>query len=187
MEEEIRMAVECLAAGKILLYPTDTIWGIGCDATDENAVEKIYRIKRRQDKKSLIILLDRAEKLPQYVEHVPASAYELIRKVTTPLTVIYPKAINLAPNVIAGDGTIAIRIVRDEFCQRMIREFGKPVVSSSANISGEAAPLVFSKISTEILKAVDHTVGLYRDLVRSIKPSTIIRLKENGEFEVLRN
>jgi L-threonylcarbamoyladenylate synthase len=186
MIEEYKTAAEFLAKGKIILYPTDTIWGIGCDATNSKAVRRIYEIKRRQDQKSLIILLDEPGKLAEYVDKVPPSAYDLIARYQSPLTIIYPRAKNLAENVVADDGSIGIRIVRDEFCRLMIHELGKPVVSTSANLSGEPAPIVFGKIGEAILGQVDYTVLLHRDMVRSTKPSTIIRLRDDGEFEVVR-
>lgn len=186
METEIKLAVEALKKGKIILYPTDTIWGIGCDGTLVKAVDKIFRIKQRAEQKSMIILLDRVEQLRNYVRKVPPIAYDLIERYTEPLTIIYPHAVNVAKNLIPADGTIAIRVVRDEFCRQMIREFNKPVVSTSANLSGQPAPVVFSKISEEITKSVDHIVNLHREAVIRTKPSTIIRITENGEFELIR-
>lgn len=186
MEEEIKKAVKFLEEGKVILYPTDTIWGIGCDATKADSVEKVYNIKERNEKKNLIVLLDSYDKLKQYVGKVPEVALDLINSITTPLTIIYPGARNLAANVIADDGTIAIRIARDSFCIKMIAAFGKPIVSTSANVSGEAAPVGFSKISEKILNKVDHIVNLNRGIVTQTKPSTIIRLQEDGSFDILR-
>jgi len=186
MEEEVRIAVSFLKNGKIILYPTDTIWGIGCDATQLKPVDRIYRLKRRVESKSMIILLDDEEKLKLYVKKVPALAYDLIERYSEPLTIIYPGAMNVAKNVVADDGTIAIRIVRDEFCRRMISSFGKPVVSTSANLSGQPAPVVFSKIPEEITLGVDHVVNHHRDTIIRTKPSTIIKMMQNGEFEVIR-
>jgi len=186
MEEAIRLAVDYLKKGKIILYPTDTIWGIGCDATQIKPVERIYRLKQRKESKSMIILLDQAEKLTRYVKKVPPIAYDLIERYMEPLTIIYPDAINVAKNVVADDGTIAIRIVRDEFCSEMIALFDKPVVSTSANLSSQPAPLIFSNIPEAIVKGVDHVVDHNRAALIRTKPSTIIRLLENGEFEVIR-
>lgn len=186
MEEEIKKAVDFLKKGKVILYPTDTIWGIGCDATQVRAIEKIFKIKMRAGEKSMIILLDRAEQLARYVKKVPPIAYDLMERYMEPLTIIYPQAINLAKNIVASDGTIAIRVVRDEFCREMIRRFDRPVVSTSANLSGQPAPMVFSQISEEISKKVDHIVHYNREEVIRTKPSTIIRITENGEFEVVR-
>jgi L-threonylcarbamoyladenylate synthase len=186
MKEEILKTVEYLKKGKIILYPTDTIWGIGCNATNYQAVEKVYAIKRRVESKSLIILVDSFDKIKQYINKVPLIADDLINSINTPLTIIYPNAKKLAKNVIARDGTIAIRVVKDEFCQQVIKEFGKPVVSSSANVSGEPNPIIFSKISDDILNSVDYVVNVHRDRVKETKPSQIIKLEENGEFKVIR-
>ncbi|MBW6459005.1 MAG: threonylcarbamoyl-AMP synthase [Bacteroidales bacterium] len=186
MDEELKKAVKFLKKGKIILYPTDTIWGIGCDATLARPVEKIYRIKHRYESKSLIVLLDHVDRISGYVKKVPPVAYDLILSYQEPLTIIYPHAINLAKNVVAKDGTIAIRIVKDDFCRQMIRGFGKPIVSTSANVSGEPAPISFSRISGEIKEKVDHIVDFNRDVIIKTKPSTIIRLLENGEFEMIR-
>lgn len=186
MIDEIQKTLGFLRSGKVILYPTDTIWGIGCDATLSKPVEKIYKIKQRYEKKSMIVLLDDPAKLPLYVSKVPQSAYDLIERYQEPLTVIYSQAKNIAKSVIAEDGTIAIRIVRDEFCRRLIAELGKPLVSTSANISGQPAPITFNKIPEEIRKSVDYIVDYHREEVIRTKPSTIIRLHENGEFEVIR-
>ena len=186
MEKEILNTVKALKAGKTILYPTDTIWGIGCDATSSRAVQKIYKLKERVESKSLIVLLDSAEKLPDYVEKVPEIAWDLIDSINTPLTIIYPNAKNLAKNVIAKDKTIAIRITKDEFCRRVIEMFKKPVVSSSANISGDTTPLMFNKISSRIIDDVDYIVELYHNKIKDVKPSTIIKLDVNGEFEIIR-
>jgi L-threonylcarbamoyladenylate synthase len=186
MEDEINISVDFLRRGKVILYPTDTIWGIGCDATQQKPVDRIYRLKQRFESKSMIILLDQAEKLATYVKKVPPIAFDLIERYLEPLTIIYPNARNVAKNVVAEDGTVAIRIVRNEFCRKMISLFGKPVVSTSANLSGQPSPLAFSKIPVEIKKGVDHVVDYNRDVIVGTKPSTIIRLYENGEFEVIR-
>jgi L-threonylcarbamoyladenylate synthase len=186
MTKEVDLAVEHLRKGHVILYPTDTIWGIGCDATNETAVEKIYRIKKRMESKSLIVLLSDPEQLTSYVQKVPSISYDLISSISKPTTIIYPNAINLAKNVVADDNTIAIRITRYEFCREMVRKFGKPVVSTSANVSGEPAPLAFSKISEEVLKSVDHVVDFHRSVVHETKPSTIIKIDERGNFNIIR-
>ena len=139
----------------------------------------MYAIKRRVESKNLIILVDSFDKIKQYIDKVPLIAHDLIKSIDTPLTIIYPNAKKLAKNVIARDGTIAIRVVKDEFCQQVIKEFGKPVVSSSANVSGEPNPIIFSKISDDILNSVDYVVNVYRDRVKETKPSRIIKLEEN--------
>lgn len=186
MKNELEKAVKMLARGKVILYPTDTIWGIGCDATQPKAVEKIYKIKQRAESKSMIVLLDDAGKLTRYVKKVPDIAYDLIERYQEPLTIIYPDAMNVARNVIAQDGTLAIRIVRDDFCREMIRMLDRPLVSSSANLSGEQAPIVFSQISDGIKKQVDYIVNYNREVMIRSKASTLIRLLENSGFEVLR-
>ena len=187
METEISLCTEILKQGKTLLYPTDTVWGIGCDATKPEAVEKIFSIKRRPESKSLIILLDRADNLSRYVDVVPEIAYDLIENVETPLTIIYPGAKNLAENVIAEDGSIAIRIVKPGiFCHEMIRAFRKPVVSTSANVSGEATPSTYRSIHQDIIQSVDHIVPRSFETLGTVKPSQIIRLAVNGEFTIIR-
>ena len=186
IEKEVKLSVDFLKKGKIILYPTDTIWGIGCDATQSKPIDRIYRVKQRFESKSMIILLDHADKLSLYVKKVPPVAYDLIERYHEPLTIIYPDAMNVAKNVVAEDGTVAIRIVRDEFCRKMISLFNKPVVSTSANLSGQPAPIIFSKIPKEITSGVDHIVNYNRDVIIRTKPSTIIRLTDNGEFEVIR-
>jgi L-threonylcarbamoyladenylate synthase len=186
MEEEVKLSVDFLRKGKIILYPTDTIWGIGCDATLTRPVNRIYKLKQRYENKSMIILLDHPDKLANYIKKVPAIAYDLIERYREPLTIIYPDAINVAKNVIADDGTVAIRIVRDEFCRKIISLFNKPVVSTSANLSGQPSPLIFNKIPKEITDGVDYIVNFNRDNIIRTKPSTIIRLLENNEFEVIR-
>lgn len=185
-DEEIAKALVVLKNGGTILYPTDTIWGIGCDATNPKAVEKVYALKRRAESKSLIILLDSFDKIGRYVEIVPDVAYDLVSNMETPLTIIYSAAKNLAHNVIAEDGTIAIRIVNDDFCRQLISRFGKPIVSSSANISGDSAPLIFSSIDEEIVNKADSVVNHKRDVFNRSQPSTIIRLLENGEFTIIR-
>jgi L-threonylcarbamoyladenylate synthase len=186
MEEEIRRSVESLEKGRIILYPTDTIWGIGCDATLSKPVDRIYKLKQRFERKSMIVLLDDAEKLAKYVKIVPPIAYDLIERYLEPLTIIYPDAINVAKNVLAEDGTLAIRIVRDPFCREMIHRLGRPIVSTSANVSGQPAPLLFPNITKEIVTGVDYVVNIHREEIIRTKPSTIIRILRNGEFEVIR-
>jgi len=187
MEQEIQKIIDVLKSGGIILYPTDTVWGIGCDATNAKAVKKIYKLKNREEYKSLIILLDTFEKLPNYVSNIPDTLFDFLKSVTSPVTIIYTGAKNLAKNVISKDKTIAIRIIRDEFCKKMIEKFEKPIVSTSANISGEETPLYFNKISPEIVKGVDYVVGLYHNRINEVKPSTILKLLPNGEFKIIRS
>lgn len=186
MKEEIKKTLEYLQEGKIILYPTDTIWGIGCDATNQQAVDRIYRLKQRVETKSMIILLDKAENLPKYVEHIPDIAMDLVNSIDRPLTVIYSGAKGLAKNVVAADGTIAIRIVKDEFCAELIRQFGKPIVSTSANVSGTRDPISHSQVPAVIKEGVDYIVDHHRDRIVKTKASRIIKLNPNGEFTIIR-
>lgn len=186
IEREISNSIQVLKSGGLLLYPTDTIWGIGCDATNPEAVEKIYRLKNRTDSKSLIILLDKAEKILNYIRAMPEIAWDLIDFAESPLTIIYPDAMNLAANVIADDHSVAIRIVKDEFCRRLIRAFGKPIVSTSANISGTSSPLNFKNITLEIKEGVDYIVDQAFAHSGQPKPSQILKLEINGEFRIIR-
>jgi L-threonylcarbamoyladenylate synthase len=187
IEREIQHCLKVLRSGGTLLYPTDTIWGIGCDATDSMAVDKVYLLKRRMERKSLIVLLDEEEKIRNFVTVVPEIAWDLLKNVDTPLTIIYPDAKNLAANVIADDHSVAIRIVRNDFCRRLIREFGKPIVSTSANISGHNPPDIFKNISSEIINGVDYVVDESLDLLQQVKASRIIKLNLNGKFRIIRH
>jgi L-threonylcarbamoyladenylate synthase len=186
MEVEIIKCLNVLKSGGVIVYPTDTVWGIGCDATNEAAVENIYRLKQRSERKSLIILLDDAGRIRDYVEEVPVSALQMAGNSDIPLTIIYPGARNLASNVIAEDGSVAIRIPDHEFCRRLIRAFGKPLVSTSANISGAEPPVHFGEIPSGIISGVDHTVDPMFDQKSASKPSRIIRISKDGSFDVIR-
>ncbi|MFH1121378.1 MAG: L-threonylcarbamoyladenylate synthase [Bacteroidota bacterium] len=184
---EISRTLKVLKDGGIILYPTDTIWGIGCDALNPRAIDKVYKIKKRIESKSLIILVDSFEMLHKYVDKVPEIAGDLINSIENPVTVIYDQAKNLPKNVYASDGTIAIRIVRDEFCRSLIQELNRPIVSTSANVSGDSSPMIFNKISDSIKKEVDYIVQLYHDLFNQAKASTIIRLSGSGEYRIIRD
>jgi L-threonylcarbamoyladenylate synthase len=184
--DEIIKCIDVLKSGGLILYPTDTIWGIGCDATNENAIEKIFRLKKREDNKSMILLLDNEMKLQSYVREVPEVAYELIEYSERPLTIVYDHAKNLAPNVIAEDGSVGIRVTKDFFCKKLVERFRKPVVSTSANISGSDAPSNFSEIAEEIKEGVDYVVDLRQEEYSKTRPSVIIRLKTNGEIKFIR-
>lgn len=186
-EQELANALETLRSGGTLLYPTDTIWGLGCDATNPKAVEKIFRLKNREESKSLIVLLDDETNLHNYVDNLPEITFDLLENLDKPTTIIYSNAKNLAWNVIANDGTVGIRVTRDPFCRDLVKRFGKPIVSTSANISGDPSPVVFREISKQLISQVSYTVDLYHDQINSAKPSTIIRLMENGEFIIIRN
>jgi len=183
---EIREALTALYEGGIILYPTDTIWGLGCDATNSQAVERIFSIKKRSDTKSMLVLLENANMLRQYIKDIPDVAWELIDVSEKPLTIIYPGARNLAPNLIGVDGTIGIRIVKDPFCQELIRRFRKPIVSTSANISGLPAPSIFDEIADEIKEAADHIVSWRQDDLQPAKASSIIKLNSGGLFSIIR-
>ena len=186
-EIEVANCVKVLQTGGTLLYPTDTIWGIGCDATRKDSVSQVYRIMARDEDRSFIILLSDPSLLSQYVEEVPAVAYDLLASVQdSPLTVIYPKGKNLAENVLGRDGSIAIRIVHNAFCKALLTAFGKPIVSTSANISGEPSPMCFSAISPHIVSAVDHVAVVHEDTIAETKPSRIIKLEADGMFKVVR-
>lgn len=189
-EEQIKSEVEkCIAvlkAGGTILYPTDSLWGIGCDATNEEAVKKIYTIKNREESKSLIILIDAAEKLNKYVKDVPAQAWDLVEYAEKPLTIVYPVGLNIARSVINPDRSVAIRVVKNNFCVALIRKFGKPIVSTSANISGENAPLQFSEINEAVLTGVDYVVNLPHEKNKIGKPSTILKIETNGVIKFLR-
>lgn len=187
MEEEIQKCVEVLRSGKILLYPTDTVWGIGCDATNEEALVNIYHIKQRNEKKSMIILLDSAERLPLYVEHIPLIAWDLIPHISRPTTFIYPTAQNLPKKLVHDDNTIAIRITSNEFCKKLIRAFGKPIVSTSANIALQPTPQTFGEISPEIIKQMDHIVP--EEFAQSVdyKPSRLIKFLDDYNFTIIRD
>jgi L-threonylcarbamoyladenylate synthase len=185
-EEEFRKAIEVLRAGGTILYPTDTVWGIGCDARNEQAVEKVYKIKERTESKSLIVLLHDESLLNKHIREVPAVAWDLIELSEKPLTIIFDQVGGLAPNVLAPDHSCGIRICKDPFCNRLLHKFGRPLVSTSANISGQPTPRNFREISPEIRKAVDYIVDWRQDDLTLGEPSTIMRLKNNGEISVLR-
>lgn len=186
MQEEIKKAVEVLRNGGVILYPTDTIWGIGCDATNEEAVKKVYDIKKREDSKSMLVLLDNPNKLNSYVQEVPEVAWDLVEFTEKPMTIIYPGAKNLAKNLVAEDGTIGIRITEEDFSNNLIFRFRKPIVSTSANISGEASPKHFHDISEEIKEAVDYIVDYRQNETENPAPSSILKLGLGGEIDILR-
>jgi L-threonylcarbamoyladenylate synthase len=183
---EIEAALNVLRRGEVILYPTDTIWGLGCDATDEVAIRKIYRIKQRDDSKSLIILVAEERDILQYVAAPDLAVFEFLAEQTRPTTVIFDNAVDLPDNLIAEDGSIAIRIVKDDFCRHIIKRLRKPIVSTSANISGQPSPRFFDEVSEEIKAAADHIVQWRQEDKTPAQPSQIIRWKKNGEYEVLR-
>jgi L-threonylcarbamoyladenylate synthase len=186
MDEDIKKTLKVLMEGGIILYPTDTIWGIGCDATNTVAVERIYKLKQRSDNKSMLVLLDNENRLPQYVKEVPEIAWQLIDVADKPLTIIYPGAKNLAPNLIAENGSIGIRIVKDSFCIKLIGRFRKPIVSTSANISGQNSPANYTEIAEEIRRGVDYSVKWRQDEMHPYQASSIIEIGPGGEFKIIR-
>ncbi len=186
MTLDIKQAVEVLRQGGVILYPTDTIWGIGCDATCEAAVQKVYDIKKRIDSKALLVLVDSEAKLQGYVDAVPDVAWDLIELSEKPLTIIYSGAKNLANNLVASDGTVGIRITNERFSKRLCESFRKPIVSTSANISGSLSPSCFQEISDDILSAVDYVVQYRQDDLSKATPSSIIKLGVTGEIKIIR-
>lgn len=185
LKEEVRKACEVLKNGGIILYPTDTIWGIGCDATNEEAVKRVYELKHREDSKAMLVLLDDVGKLASYVE-VPEVAYELLEVNDKPMTIIYPNAKNLAKNLIAQDRTVGIRITSEAFTKALLYRFRKPIVSTSANISGESFPKCFGEISNAVKSAVDYVVDFRQEETVNPAPSSIIKLGVGGEIQIIR-
>jgi len=186
MHDDLKKAVEVLRSGGIILYPTDTIWGIGCDATNAEAVKRIYDIKKREDSKSILILMENPALLNRYVDEVPEVAWDLVELSTTPLTVIYPGAKNLAANLVAEDGSIGIRFTKEEFTRQLLQRFRRPIVSTSANISGEKSPVFFDEISEEIRESVDYIVEYRQDDRMASQPSSVIKLGPGGQIDILR-
>lgn len=186
MHEEIKKTIEVLRSGGVILYPTDTVWGIGCDATNETAVKRIFEIKKRADAKAMLVLVDSAAKVQSYVEEVPDIAWDLIEFAQKPLTIIYPNARNLANNLIAEDKSIGIRVTSEAFSKALCAQFRKPLVSTSANISGEVAPSNFAQISDEIKHAVDYVVNFRQAEKTTPNPSSIIKLGIGNLFELIR-
>ncbi|MES4922203.1 L-threonylcarbamoyladenylate synthase [Hoylesella timonensis] len=185
-QEDIKNAIEVMKQGGVILYPTDTVWGIGCDATNAEAVAKVYKIKKRDDSKALICLVDSDARLQRYVRNVPNVAWDILDIATKPTTIILDGAINLAPNLIAEDGSIALRITKEPFSHELCYRFQKPLVSTSANISGEPPAANYNDISQELLDAVDYVCFSRRQEHKPHTPSSIIKLKENGEVTIIR-
>lgn len=186
MQIEIEKTQQAILNSGTILYPTDTVWGLGCDATNSDAVSKIYAIKNREESKSLIILVDSFEMLSNYVESIPEKATKALQEASKPTTIIYKNPKGIADNCIAEDNTIAIRIVQNEFCQELIKQFQKPIVSTSANISGEPTPKSFSEISPAILDSVDYVVNLQREKITTAS-SRILRITDDNQVEVIRD
>ena len=185
-ELEIGNCLKTLETGGIILFPTDTIWGVGCDATNANAIQKIYRLKKREEKKSLIILAENEKMIRKYVSNPSEKMLSFISSAQKPTTAIFENAVNLPEKFINEDGTIAIRIVKDEFCRQLLKQFKKPLISTSANISGKLSPQIFMEISDEIKQGVDYIVHYRQNDLSKHDPSSIIKLKNNNEIEFIR-
>ncbi|MFZ7116675.1 MAG: L-threonylcarbamoyladenylate synthase [Bacteroidota bacterium] len=186
VKAEIKKALAVLKNGGVILYPTDTVWGLGCDATNPEAVKKIYEIKKRADSKTMILLVDLEARLSTYVKEIPDQAWPLIEFTDKPLTIVYDGARNLPQELIAEDGSIAIRVTNDEFCKNLIGVLRKPLVSTSANISGSPAPAIFQEVTEEIRSAVDYIVNWRKDDRQRHQPSSIIKLQKGGLIRVIR-
>lgn len=184
--EDLKKALDVLHNGGIILYPTDTIWGIGCDATNVEAVKRIYELKQREDSKSMLVLLENPNRITSYVDEMPEVAWDLIEFAEKPTTIIYDGAKNLANNLIAEDGSVGIRITTEAFTQNLIQRFKKPIVSTSANISGQPSPQNFSEIAEEIKESVDYVVQFRQEETKNPAPSSIIKLGVSGEIKILR-
>jgi len=185
-EEEVGQCIEVLRNGGVILYPTDTIWGLGCDATNEEAIRKVYHIKQREDSKSLIVLLAEEREVLQYVAAPDMEVFNFLEEQVRPTTIIYEQAVGLPDNLVATDGSVAIRLVKDPFCRHLVRRLRKPLVSTSANISGEPSPSFFEEISVTIKSKVDYIVQWRQDDLTPAKPSQIIKWNNDGTKVVIR-
>lgn len=185
-QEDLEKSLAVLGAGGIIVYPTDTIWGIGCDATNAPAVNRIYRLKQREESKSMIVLMADEKDVMQYTAGVDLSHFDYLRSVTKPTTVIYEGAIGLASNLVAPDGSVGIRIIKEPFCRHLVKRFRRPIVSTSANISGKPSPACFSEIAPEILSAVDYVVRYRQEDHAKHEPSSVVRWGKGGTIEVIR-
>lgn len=186
-EQALQQALDALRAGRIILYPTDTIWGIGCDATNEAAVQKIYSLKQRADAKSMILLVADEKMLLEYVAAPDPEVFGYLGTIQKPTTIIFHGALHLPGNVVAPDGSVGMRIPKDDFCRHLVKRLQRPLVSTSANISGEPSPASFASISETIKKGVDHIVGWKQDVTNNAAPSRIIRWEGNGKHTVIRD
>jgi len=186
MTEEVHRAAEYIDSGAVILYPTDTIWGIGCDATNAAAVDRIYRIKQRSDSKSMLVLMNEIQMLEDYLSRVPDQTYNILNSAQKPTTIIFPGARNLAKNLLAEDGSVGIRLSSDPFCQQVIELTGLPLVSTSANISGRPSPSLFSEIESQIKEQVDYVVNWRQEELEAAAPSAIIKIEIDGTSSVIR-
>ena len=187
MQRAIEECIEVLKAGGLILYPTDTVWGIGCDATNEAAVEKIYKLKQSEDKRSMLCLMRDADMIVRYVNRAPGIAFEVMELSDKPLTAILPGAVGVAPNLIPESKTLGVRVPQHEYCQALLRKFGKPIVSTSANISGEPTAKHLKDVVQEIIDGVDYVVNPRFNGKPTQKPSAIIAFGEGGEVEIIRS
>lgn len=185
LKSEIEKALAVLKRGGLIVYPTDTVWGIGCDAANPDAIDRIYKLKQRADSKSMICLVHDFKMLNQFVEEIPEVAYDILKFAVKPTTIIYDDPIRVSENIIAPDNSLAIRVVNDTFAKTLVRKFRRPIVSTSANLSGKKTPATFKEISSEILEGVDHVVDFDRNK-KAAKPSAIIKLTLNGQVKVIR-
>lgn len=185
LDQEVNKTIDILKKGGIILYPTDTIWGIGCDATNHEAVQRIYELKKREESKSMICLVSDFKMLNKYVEEIPEVAYDILKYANKPTTIIYDKPLRVAENIVASDNTLAIRVVRDGFCNALLKKFKKPIVSTSANISNQPSPKSFKEIDEDILKGVDYVVNLQHNK-KTGKASSIIKLSNDGAVTIIR-
>ncbi|WP_071147224.1 L-threonylcarbamoyladenylate synthase [Bacteroides ihuae] len=186
MIEDIKKACQVMNEGGVILYPTDTIWGLGCDATNPEAVRKVYEIKQRSDSKAMLVLVDSPVKVEFYVDNVPSIAWDLIELADKPMTIIYSSARNLAPNLLAEDGSVGIRVTNEDFSRQLCQRFRKAIVSTSANVSGQLSPANFSEVSEEIKSLVDYVVTFRQNDISHPKPSSIIKLDKGGVLKIIR-
>ena len=187
MQKAVDKCIEVLRAGGLILYPTDTVWGIGCDATNEEAVAKVYALKRSEDKHSMLCLCRDADMIVRYVNRAPGIAFEVMELSDKPLTAILPGAVGVAPNLIPEAQTLGVRAPQHDFCQALLRKFGKPIVSTSANISGEPTAKRLKEVAEEIINGVDYVVNPRFEGKPTLKPSSIIAFGEGGEVEIIRS
>lgn len=186
LRREVALAVGTLRAGGILLYPTDTVWGLGCDATNAEAVAKIYALKRSENKKSMLVLCASPDMAVRYIDRAPGIAFEVMEMATSPLTLILPGARGLAPNLIPDEGTLGVRIPDHDFCRQLLRAFGRPIVSTSANLSGEATPTRLQEVAREIVDGVDLVINPRFEGHPTRRASSIVAFGEGGEVKIIR-
>ena len=186
MQQEVAAAVQVLRGGGVILYPTDTVWGLGCDATNAEAVAKIYRLKQSENKKAMLVLCASADMVVRYVDRAPGIAFEVMELATKPLTLVLPGAVGVAPNLVPDEGTLGVRIPDHEFCRQLLRAFGRPVVSTSANLSGQQTPVGLQEIAREVVEGVDFVVNPRFEGKPTRKASSIIAFGEGGEVEIIR-